>query len=98
MKKFRITKDVKHTIWHRSEATIEANTLKEAQAKMDEMIENDEYDTNKIDHAEFMEETATPISVLENLAMSECEQLIPDINEYDTTHLQAQEFVECYEI
>ena len=69
MSKFKITKDTKHTIWHRATYKVEANSLKEAKQKIEREDITPEY-------AEWLLDTTEPISHEENYAMTESKYLL----------------------
>ena len=73
--KFKVERDVKCTVWVKETGEIEAESLKEAEDKSKKNF--DKMRSSVIlDSIEYITEK-------ENFAMSECDTLIPDDNEYD---------------
>lgn len=68
-KVFKITKDTKHTIWHRAIYKVEADSMEEAKKK----IEREDIDS---EHSEWLYDTIEPISLEENYAMATSEHLL----------------------
>jgi DNA-directed RNA polymerase subunit F len=93
--KFKVTLDQKHTIWHRTVAEIEANSLEEAQKELIKAIEGDESTVKAVDiNTEYIYDTAEMLSPKENLAISEADRLMPDDNEIDLEGANTTEFPE----
>jgi hypothetical protein len=76
---FNITLDVKETIWHRSTAEIEANSLEEAQQEIIRMRKADEYEVMTSD---YMIETGCPLTPSELFLLDNVDMCLPDADEF----------------
>ena len=78
MKKYNVVLDTKLTIWHRTTATVEANSLEEAQKKLAEYHDgSSDLDPNEVE-TEYLYGTVEPLSVVENYAAANIDILMPD--------------------
>jgi len=69
MKKFRVTKDIKCSIWDRHTYTVEAETLEQAKKKI-------ERENISPDDVKFISESCEPLSHEENYALNASEHLL----------------------
>lgn len=79
MPKFRVTYDQKATVWIRSTADIEADSLEEAQAQLKAMTEQGD-----MVHPEILQDTIEFMTRKENYVALICDQLLdyPEWNEH----------------
>jgi len=91
MKKYKVVFDKKHTMWHRTTAEIEANSLKEAQ----DMLKDDIIDY-KFTNTEWLYDTCEYILEKENYVMSRCDDFLPDDNwdKEENGYYEVEEFPE----
>jgi hypothetical protein len=74
MPKFNVTYDRKHTVWHRSTAVIDAETMEEAQKLLVEETEGENHGIDISGH--WLVDSCEAMSERENYAMSILDSLV----------------------